>query len=33
YMQGPVICAFRGGWGTGNYGYALWMILGRLMSP
>lgn len=24
YMQGPVICAFRGGWASGNYGYALW---------
>ena len=23
YIQGPVICAFRGGWATGNYGYAL----------
>ncbi|NHI90423.1 MAG: hypothetical protein EAX87_12955 [Candidatus Thorarchaeota archaeon] len=24
YMQGPVVCAFRGGWASGNYGYALW---------
>jgi hypothetical protein len=24
YMHGPVICAFRGGWASGNYGYALW---------
>ncbi|MHA2076472.1 MAG: hypothetical protein ACXAB0_06645 [Candidatus Thorarchaeota archaeon] len=23
YMQGSVICAFRGGWASGNYGYAL----------
>ncbi len=24
YMQGPTILAFRGGWASGNYGYALW---------
>jgi hypothetical protein len=24
YMQGPVILGFRGGWASGNYGYALW---------
>ncbi len=24
YMQGFTILAFRGGWASGNYGYALW---------
>jgi hypothetical protein len=27
YMQGPIAIGFRGGWSSGNYGYAYWDLI------